>query len=151
MIAQAAKVQTQVVGYRGSAPLTTDLVGGHLPVAVDTLDSLLPLHEGGKLRILATSGARRAVPNLPTFREAGMNLSATGWNVLYARSSMPQATADRLAREIAAVMAVKDVRDRFVAAKTEPVSADRDATRRMLAAFEAQWVPVIRQAGLQFE
>jgi tripartite-type tricarboxylate transporter receptor subunit TctC len=64
---------------------------------------------------------------------------------------MPQATADRLAREIAAVMAVKDVRDRFVAAKTEPVSADRDATRRMLAAFEAQWVPVIRQAGLQFE
>ncbi len=151
MIAQAAKVQTQVVGYRGSAPLTTDLVGGHLPVAVDTLDSLLPLHEGGKLRILATSGSQRAVPNLPTFREAGMNLSATGWNVLYARSSMPQATADRLSREIAAVMAVKDVRDRFVAAKTEPVSADRDATRRMLAAFEAQWVPVIRQAGLQFE
>ncbi len=78
MMGQAAQVQTQVVGYKGSAPLSTDLIGGHVPVAVDTLDTLLPLHEGGKLRILATSGATRAVPGLPTFQEAGFKLSASG-------------------------------------------------------------------------
>lgn len=151
MIAQAAQVQAQVVGYRGSAPLSTDLIGGHLPVAVDTLESLLPLHEGGKLRILATSGTTRAVAALPTFKESGLNLSATGWNVMYARSTMPAALADRVAREVAAVMASKDVRERFIAAKADPVSADREATRRMLQAYKAQWEPIIRQAGLQFE
>ena len=51
MVGQAAQVPTQVVGYKGSAPLGNDLMGGHVPVAIDTLDTLLPLHEGGKLRI----------------------------------------------------------------------------------------------------
>ena len=151
MVGQAAKAPVQVVGYRGSAPLSTDLIGGHLPVAVDTLDTLLPLHEGGKLRILATSGAQRAVASIPTFKEAGLNVTATGWNVLYAKAGMPAAMADRLGREIAEIMALAPVRQQFIAVKAEPVSASREQTRKMLEAFKGQWVPVIKQAGLQFE
>src|SRR4051812_8636784 len=47
MMGEQAKVTPQVVGYRGSAPLISDLVGGQLPVAVDTFDTQLPHHEGG--------------------------------------------------------------------------------------------------------
>ena len=151
MVGQAAKAPVQVVGYRGSAPLATDLLGGHLPVAIDTLDALQQLHEGGRLRILATSGARRSVANIPTFKEAGLDITATGWNVLYAKAGMPAAFADRLAREIADLMTQAPVRQQFTAAKAEPVSASRDQTRRMLESFKSQWVPVIRQSGLQFE
>jgi tripartite-type tricarboxylate transporter receptor subunit TctC len=151
MLGQAAKSPLQVVGYKGSAPLSTDLLGGHLPVAVDTLDSLLPLHEAGKLRILATSGAQRAAKDIPTFREAGLPVQAEGWNVLYARAGLPAASADRLAREVQAVMAMPEVRQRFIAAKTQPISAGREDTRRMLDAFARQWVPVIQQSGLQFD
>ena len=57
MTAEKAGVQAQVIGYRGSGPLLTDLIGGQVPVAFDTLDTLLPQAESGKLRILATSGA----------------------------------------------------------------------------------------------
>ncbi len=151
MLGQASGARIEVIGYKGSAPLSTDLIGGHLPVAIDTLDTLLPLHEGGKLRILATSGSKRAVASLPTFREAGLNISATGWNVLYARSGMPAATVDKLSREIAAVMAQPDVQKQFVAAKAEPVAATQQQTRQMLDAFKAQWTPVIQKSGLQFE
>ena len=151
MMGGSAQADVQVVGYKGSAPLTTDLVGGHVPVAVDTLDTLLPLHEGGKLRILATSGTRRAVPTLPTFQEAGLKLSATGWNVLYARAGLPAAQVQRLAAEVAAVMKLPEVRDKFIAAKAEPVSATRQQTMTMLGEFKAQWQPVIQKAGLQFE
>lgn len=151
MLAQAANAKAQVVGYRGSAPLITDLIGGHVPVAIDTLDTLLPQHQGGKLRILATSGDRRAVPSIPTFRESGFDVTATGWNVLYARASMPAETADRLAREVASVMTLAPVREKFLAVQAEPVSATRAQTRTMLERFGAQWVPVIRQAGLQFD
>jgi tripartite-type tricarboxylate transporter receptor subunit TctC len=151
MMAQSAQVQAQVVGYKGSAPLGIDLVGGHLPVAVDTLDALLPLHEGGKLRILATSGGTRAVKDLPTFREAGFPLSASGWNVLYARAGLPAAQVERFSAEVATVMKQPDIRDKFIALKAEPVSATRDETTTMLRAFKAQWVPVIRNAGLQFD
>ena len=70
MVGDAAQVRAEIVGYRGSAPLTTDLVGGQVPVAFDTLDSLLPQHDAGKVRILAVSSAKRSplAPNVPTFR-----------------------------------------------------------------------------------
>ncbi len=151
MLGQAAGTDAQVVGYKGSAPLSTDLIGGHVPVAVDTLDTLLPLHEGGKLRILATSGAARSVPALPTFQEAGLKLSASGWNVLYARAGLPAAQVQRYAAEVAAVMQQPEMRDRFTALKVEPVAATREQTQAMLREFKAQWQPVIQKAGLQFE
>ena len=151
MWAGAAKAKVEVVGYRGSAPLSTDLIGGHVPVAVDSLETLLPLHEAGKLRILATSGPQRAVPSIPNFKQAGMDFTAMGWNVLYAKAGMPAATVERLSSEVAAIMKRKDVRERFLQAKADPISADLAATVRMLDAFKAQWVPVVKQAGLQFE
>ena len=151
MWAKAAGTQVEVIGYKGSAPLATDVIGGHVPAAVDTLDALVTLHESGKLRILATSGAKRALPSVPTFQEAGSKLTATGWNVAFAKASMPAAQAERLSREIATVMALPAVREKFLQAKIEPVSASAGDTRRMLSAFSAQWVPPIQQAGLQFE
>lgn len=151
MMGDAAKAPVQVVGYKGSAPLATDLMGGHLPAAVDTLESLLPFHEAGKLRILATSGDRRSVPSIPTFKESGMSLSAIGWNVVYAKSGMPAATVERLSREITAVMAHEKVRQQFIAVKNDPISLDMVSTRKMLQSFKAQWVPAVRAAGLQFE
>ena len=151
MVAQAAKAPAQVIGYKGSAPLSTDLIGGHVAVAVDTLDTLLPLHEGGKLRILATSGAKRAVATLPTFKEAGLDISADGFNVLYARPGMKPEMVEMLAREIAAAMLQPALREKFSAAKAEPVSASRAQTRAMLERFKAQWLPVIQKAGLQFD
>jgi len=151
MMGQAAQVNAQVIGYKGSAPLANDLMGGHVPVAVDTLDTLLPLHEGGKLRILATSGATRAVKDLPTFQEAGLPLSASGWNVLYARAGLPAAQVQRLSAEVAAVMKQPELRDKLIALKMEPISATREQTATMLREFKAQWVPVIQKAGLQFD
>lgn len=151
MWAKAAGVQLEVVGYKGSAPLTTDVIGGHVPAAVDTLDALVTLHESGKLRVLATSGAKRSLPQVPTFQEAGTQLVANGWNVAFAKASMPVAQAERLSREIAAVMAQPAVREKFLQAKIEPVSSSAEQTRRMLSAFSAQWVPPIQLAGLQFD
>ena len=73
MVGDAAKVRAEVVGYRGSAPLLNDLLGGQVPVAFDTFDTLLPQHEAGKIRILAVSGAKRSALDgkIPTFKESG--------------------------------------------------------------------------------
>jgi tripartite-type tricarboxylate transporter receptor subunit TctC len=151
MVAKAANTSTPVVGYRGSAPLATDLMGGHIPVAVDTLDSLLPLHQSGKLRILATSGEKSVVPGVPTLKSVGFDAVATGWNVLYAKSGMPADKASRIAKEVTAIMQLPAVRDKFLAAKAEPVSASQQQTQAMLKNFKAQWQPVIKQSGLKFD
>lgn len=151
MIGEAAKVKANVVGYKGSAPLATDLIGGHIAIAVDTLDSLIPHHQAGKLRILATSAERRAVEGVPTLRESGLNLVATGWNAAYAKSTMP---ADRVAlysREIATIMQQPEVREKFLQMKAEPISAEAARTRASVDAFKAQWVPVIRASGVRLD
>jgi tripartite-type tricarboxylate transporter receptor subunit TctC len=151
MTAQAAGTPTPVIGYRGSAPLTQDLIGGHIPVVFDSIDALLPLHETGRVRILATSGEKRLVSSIPTLKESGMNIVATGWNTLFAKTEMGKERVALLAREVASIMTQPDIRAKFSAAKAEPVSAPLEQTQRGLSAFKAQWVPVIQKSGLKLD
>lgn len=151
MVNKATATATPVVGYKGSAPLSTDLMGGHVPVAIDSLDALLPQHQGGKIKILATSGEKRSVPSIPTLKESGFNTAAIGWNVVFAKASMPADKAARIAKEIAAIMQLPAVREKFLAAKAEPVSSTQAQTKAMLTSFKAQWQPLIVQSGLKFD
>jgi tripartite-type tricarboxylate transporter receptor subunit TctC len=151
MVGKAANVQAQVVGYRGSAPLLTDLVGGHIPVALDALETLQPQHDAGKLRILATSGEKRSVANIPTFKEAGYKLSAQGWNIFYAKSQMPDAKVAQYAQAISEIMATPAVKEQFTKAKAEPVSSSLAKTKETVTAFKQYWEPVVKNAGLKFD
>nr|WP_232533072.1 MULTISPECIES: Bug family tripartite tricarboxylate transporter substrate binding protein [Ramlibacter] len=151
MMGEKAGVKAQVIGYRGSGPLLADLMGGQVPVAFDTLETQLPQHDAGKLRVLASSGAKRSPfsPSIPTFREAGLDLVATGWNAFFAPSTMPADKVERLAAAITAAMRDPDTQRRFADAKMTPVASTRAQTRSMLAAYRAQWAPVVRKSGYQ--
>lgn len=151
MMAQKARVDAQVVGYRGSAPLMTDLMGGQVAVAVDSFDTVLPQHEAGKLRILAVSGSQRSphAPQIPTFKEAGLDLVATGWNAFFAPASMPRDKLERLARAIREVMQEADTARKFADAKMTAVVSTPAQTEAMIRAFRAQWAPVVQQSGYQ--
>ena len=149
MLGREIGQEPEVVGYRGSAPLISELIGGILPQAVDTLDTLLPQHRAGKIRILATSGdARDAdLADVPTFREAGVNLAADGWNAFFASSSMAPAKAERLGADIAALMREPAMQQAVRESYLEPVSADVAATTGELDAYRKQWEPVVRASG----
>jgi tripartite-type tricarboxylate transporter receptor subunit TctC len=151
MMGEKAGVKAQVVGYRGSGPLLNDLLGGLVPVAFDTLETQLPQHDAGKLRVLASSGAKRSPysPSIPTFREAGLDLVATGWNAFFAPATMAAAKVERLAAAITAAMREPDTQRRFADAKMTPVASTRAQTQAMLAAYRAQWAPVVRKSGYQ--
>jgi tripartite-type tricarboxylate transporter receptor subunit TctC len=151
MMGDKAKVDAQVVGYRGSAPLLTDLVGGQVAVGVDTFDTVLPQHEAGKIRILAISGDKRSplAPGIPTFKEAGLDLVATGWNAFFAPATMPKAKVELLAQAIREVMQDADTQKKFADQKMAPVVSTQAQTQAMLKAFRAQWAPVVQKSGYQ--
>jgi tripartite-type tricarboxylate transporter receptor subunit TctC len=151
MLGERAGLQAEVVGYKGSGPLLTDLAGAQIPVAIDTLDAAVQLHQGGKLRLLAVSSATRSrmAPDVPTLKEAGIDLEAVGWNVLFASSKMPRATVSRLAAMIEQAMADPALRSRFDSVGMDPISASQARTAQMLEAFRAQWEPVVRRSGYQ--
>jgi tripartite-type tricarboxylate transporter receptor subunit TctC len=151
MVGEKAGVKAQVIGYRGSGPLMTDLMGGQVPVAFDTFDTLLPQHEAGKIRILAVSSATRSpfAPTIPTFVEAGLNLSADGWNTFYAPASTPAARVEQLGQAIREVMQDPQTIQRFNEARMRPVASTPAQTRTALAAYRAQWAPVVQKSGYQ--
>ena len=151
MTGEKAQIPAQVVGYRGSGPLLTDLIGGQVPVAFDTFDTLLPQHEGGKIRILASSGAKRSqfAKDIPTYKESSLDLVATGWNAFFAPAAMPAAQVQRLSTAIREVMAEPDLQRKFVDARMTPVASTAAQTATMLKAYRAQWAPVVRQSGYQ--
>jgi tripartite-type tricarboxylate transporter receptor subunit TctC len=151
MIGEAAGLKAQVIGYRGSAPLATDLLGGQIPVAVDTLDSLIPLHEAGKLRILAVGSSARLpeAPTLPTLKESGLPLVADGWNALFAPASMPAAKVQVIARAVEAAMRDPALQAKFRATRMTPVAASQAQTIKLLADFRSKWEPVVKSSGFR--
>jgi len=151
MTGEKAQIQAQVVGYRGSGPLLTDLIGGQVPVALDTLDTLLPQHDAGKLRVLASSALQRSpfAQQVPTFKEAGLDLVATGWNAFFAPASMPADRVARLGAAIREVMQDADTRRKFHDSKVVPVASTPAQTSAMLKAYRAQWAPVVQKSGYQ--
>jgi tripartite-type tricarboxylate transporter receptor subunit TctC len=151
MMGAKAGVKAQVVGYRGSGPLLSDLLGGQLPVAFDTLETQLPQHDAGKIRVLASSGAKRSpyAPSVPTFKEAGLDLVATGWNAFFAPATMPAQRVEQFASAIQAAMREPETQKRFADAKMTPVVSSRTQTVAMLRAYRAQWAPVVQTSGYQ--
>jgi len=149
MLGDVVKVAPQIVSYRGSAPLANDLLGGQIPVAIDTLDSLYPQHAAGKIRILAMSGTLRAsfAKDIPTFREAGFNIAATGWNAFFAPASMPPAKVQLLGQAIREAMQDPAVRTSFEQMNLTPVVSTPAETAQMLKTFRAQWEPVVKRTG----
>lgn len=149
MLGREIGQEPEVVGYRGSAPLISELIGGILPQGIDTLDTLLPQHRAGKIRILATSGETRDadLKEVPTFREGGVNLAADGWNAFFAPAAMPEAKVKRLGADIAAILREPAMQQAVRAVFLEPVSRDASDTAKALAAYRQQWEPVVRDSG----
>ena len=146
-----AKVAAQVVGYRGSAPLATYLLGGQVPVAVDTLDSLVPLHQAGKLRILAVGAGKRSPEtfDLPTLKESGIDVVADGWNVMFAPASMPAAKVALIGRAVEQAMKTPELQAKFRAGNMTPVASSPAQTAKMLDAYRAKWEPVVKASGIK--
>jgi tripartite-type tricarboxylate transporter receptor subunit TctC len=97
--AHLAGVDLEFVDYQGGPAALRDVLGGHVPLLVDTPAILVPLLRAGRLRAYATTGSHRsaALPDVPTFTEAGYpELEETSWFALWSRPGVPQDVRDRV-------------------------------------------------------
>jgi tripartite-type tricarboxylate transporter receptor subunit TctC len=100
-----AGVNLQHIPFRGSAPMTTELLAGRIDLTFATLPSVISHIDTGAVRALAVASARRAsrLPNLPTLAEAGVGgVEADAWFALFAPVQTPAAIVERLYRAAAA-------------------------------------------------
>jgi len=151
LFAQAAGLSLEHVGYRGSAPAVSDLVGGHVPMLFTTTSDLLEMHRGGRIRILATSDAERSpfVPDIPTFREAGLAIEGAGWYGVYAPARTPAATVDRINAVIVAALRQPVLRDRVLAMGLKPTGTTPAEFAAIQRADSARWAPAVKASGFK--
>lgn len=103
LMGQLMGVSMKHVGYKGSPPALTDLMGGHVPLMVDGLTTALPLIKAGKIKALAVNYPTRIseLPDVPTFKEQGFaQLAESGWFGVWSRPDAP-AEAQQKVRDIA--------------------------------------------------
>jgi tripartite-type tricarboxylate transporter receptor subunit TctC len=148
-------VPLKPVAYKGGAPLATDLIGGHVPLAADALGIQLELHRGGKLRILAVSGARRhpSLPEVPTASEAGIQgfEHANASYSAFVPAGTPPEVVQRLERAFVAAMQQPEVRAAMTRAGMEATGLPGAAVRRTLHAEREFWRPVVQASGFRSE
>lgn len=145
----AAGIELNHIPYRGAGPAMTDVIAGVVGVMFDSLPSAAAHIRAGSVRALAVSGAERspAFPDVPTFREAGIDIVSYSWFGVSAPAGTPAPIVARLNREIRASVAEPAVAQRL----DELGGSPRDWSAEEFTAFVAQevatWAPVVRASG----
>jgi tripartite-type tricarboxylate transporter receptor subunit TctC len=137
------------VPYRGSAPIINDLIAGHLPITVTTLSDTITQHRAGGIRILAVSGPTRSpfLSDVPTLREAGVDLVADGWYGMWLPAGSSPDFAKKLSAAAAEVLARPDIKEKLNAVTLIPVGSTPEDLTKALAADNAFWRPIVQATG----
>jgi tripartite-type tricarboxylate transporter receptor subunit TctC len=150
MFKQSANVQLLHVPYKGSAPATTDLLGNQVPLMFDNPGPLMQHIRNGKLRALAQTGDKRsaALPDVPTLREAGIaGLVAAPWYGIMGPGNMPPAIAEKLNKEINAVLRRPDVITRMQEMGLIATPMSLADTRQFLTSEAKIWGDATRKSN----
>jgi tripartite-type tricarboxylate transporter receptor subunit TctC len=142
------------VPYRGGAPATNDLLGGHIQVMFDAIGNTLQNIKAGKLKALAVLRAKRAavLPDVPTAAEAGVpGVELNGWVGLFAPAQTPRNILDKLSATVASSMAEKELAERLVAAGNDTDFLVGPALGERLSEDKASIAAIVKAAGIQPE
>lgn len=150
MLAKEAGLPLTHVAYKGGSAALTDAVSGVLPAVITTTPNLLPMHNSGKLRILAISepNPNAALPGVPTFKSAGYpDLVVTEAFAFFARSGTPAPVVAQLNQAINQSVQSAKVQALLRKAEYEPQTMAPDALDRDVRAGHAKWARVVKAAG----
>ena len=151
MLARDAGVPLAPVHYKGGAPALQDLLGGQIPVSVNPVGELLPYVRSGKIRVLATTGAKRSryLPDVPTMVESGYrNIVVEAWLGFFAPARTPPETVARIAAAINEAARGPETAQTFDKFGMEAESASTPAAVAAIVKADLDtWGPIVKASG----
>lgn len=142
------------VPYKGAAPAMVDLIAGHVQVSFPTIIGGLSHARAGRLRALATTGAKRtaAAPDLPTMIEAGVpGYVAANWFGTVVPAKTPPSIVSKLSQEIARSLRFPDVGERLLSQGMEPVGSAPEEFAAHVRSEMTKWAKVVKASGAKAE
>ena len=154
LLAQRTGIALTHVPYKGGGQAMGDVVGGQIPLVFTAIATAQQFVRSGKLKGLGVSSARRSgsLPDVPTFGESGLEgFVVDSWVGILAPAKTPPPVVARLQKEIAAVLAEPETRERYATLGIEPVANAPEQFAEQIRADLARWEKVVRQAGIRIE
>jgi tripartite-type tricarboxylate transporter receptor subunit TctC len=150
MFKSAAGAPIVHVPYKGSGPGVVDLAAGNVQLAFDSLPSIFPHVQSGRIKLIATVGGKRSskYPELQTLAEAGYpQVDGTVWYGISGPPGMAKPVVARLSGELKRILAMTDVQERFAQQGADATFLAPDAFVAFLKAEWAKWGPVVKATG----
>ncbi|MBL8385161.1 MAG: tripartite tricarboxylate transporter substrate binding protein [Burkholderiales bacterium] len=150
-----AGVDMPIIQYKGGGPALQDVMAARAQVAFDNMQTSLPQLPGGKIRMLAVTTEKRLaeMPAMPTVSETpGLrDFVVLSWHGVFMRSGTPGPIVERIAREIAAACASRELRERFAQLQIEAIGNTPEEFARFFHGEMDTWGRVVREAGIRAE
>ena len=153
LLGQATGVALTHVGYKGGAPAATDLMGGQVPLMLDTASETIEHHRAGKVRIVAMTGEARskALPDVPTLRESGIDVVADGFFGLYGPAGVPPDVITRINRAVGDALRAPDVQEKIQNIGLVANYGSAQELASLQAEHYRRWEAPIKAAGFKPE
>jgi tripartite-type tricarboxylate transporter receptor subunit TctC len=154
MLKMVGSIDIVHVPFNGTAPGVAAVLGGQTEIMFAGISSTRQQIETGRLKGIAVTGSARspALPNVPTFAEAGLPAmnAETVWG-LWAPAATPPAVAERVAREVQAILAQPEIASRAAELGFVPAASTPAEYRARFRQDLATWGPIVRQSGARAE
>ena len=142
------------VPYKGGGLAVADVAAGHVPFYFGNMTAALPQARAGRVRALAVTSAERspAAPDVPTIAEAGVkDCEISEWNGLLAPAGTPAAVIARLHEEMAKIMRMSDIREKFADLGATPIGSTPQELATFIRAEMVKWAEVVKAANIKIE
>jgi len=139
--------------YRGSPPIMTDLIGGHIDVGMDSMAAYVPTVKDGKIKALAIAGGKRwsQLPDVPTASESGLpQFEASVWYVILAPTGTPANVIARLNAAANEYIKSDKARAFFDNLGVEASGGSPADAKAFMASEVEKWAPIIKAAKISF-
>ena len=151
---QQAKVDALHVPYKGSGPLLTDLMGGQIQYSFETMTAATPHVKNGRVVAVAQTRTQRAKghPSVPTMQESGFDgFEATTWYGLAGPGKLPTPIAQKINRDVNAVLALPDVQEKLETYGAEDGGGSPEKFARFIHAEIAKWAKVVKDGNVKVD
>ena len=137
------------VPYKGTALAITELIGGQIVLSFASALTVVPHIRSGRLRAIAVTGPRRApaLPEVPTIAETVPGFSAELWYALFAPANTPADIINRLNREIGAILAQNEIKEKLSSQGVDAHTATPQEMVKLIAADLEKWAKVVKASG----